>query len=66
MIDLAPVSARLAEEAAKLAIAHSLRGCDSIYVALAREFDDVLVTFDLEQYDRAKDAVRVLWPGEND
>jgi len=52
-----------AEESGRLAGALGLKGCDAVYVALAKEFDDVLVTFDREQYERAQGVVRVAWPG---
>ena len=52
----------LAGSSATIAAAQRIKGCDAIYVALAAELDDVLVTFDQEQADRAAPVVRVLVP----
>ena len=62
MIELVPVSVALARTASRLAREFGLRGCDSIYVALAQELDDVLVTFDEEQLRRGAAVVRVERP----
>jgi len=61
-LDLRVVTAALADRAAESALAMRLRGCDAIYVALARDLDDELVTFDQEQLERAAAAVRVVRP----
>lgn len=58
-----PISEDLALRAATIAATQRIKGCDAIYVALAAELDDVLVTFDQEQADRAAPVVRVLVPG---
>ncbi len=57
-----PVSLRLATSAAEMAGKLGIRGCDAIYVALAAELGDVLVSFDRQQLDRASSAVTVLRP----
>lgn len=59
---LHPVTRELATAAAELAVTHRLRGCDAVYVALARQFDDVLATFDEEQLPRSAAAIRVERP----
>lgn len=62
LFTLVPVTNEISRQAARLAIDHRLKGCDAIYVALAQQLDDVLVTFDAEQLERAPAAVRVLRP----
>ncbi len=57
-----PVTMALVLRAVANAQATRLRGCDSIYVALAQELDDVLVTFDEEQLRRGAAVVRVERP----
>lgn len=52
-IELLPVTAELAERAAGVAAECGIRGCDAIYVALARETRDELVTLDRQQLERA-------------
>jgi predicted nucleic acid-binding protein len=62
IVQLEAVTPDRARRAAELALRLSLRGCDAVYVALAQELDDVLVTFDEEQLARAGAAVTVLRP----
>lgn len=62
-LDLRPVSASLATTAAALAVRLGLKGCDAIYVALADELKDDLVTLDGEQLRRGGQVVRVVRPG---
>ena len=62
VFEIHPVSRDLAIRAADIARTVSLRGCDAIYVALARELDDVLVTLDDEQFVRGGRVVRVERP----
>jgi predicted nucleic acid-binding protein len=57
-----PVSEALAIRAAHVAADQRIKGCDAVYVALAAELDDVLVTFDLEQAEHAAPVVRVVVP----
>jgi predicted nucleic acid-binding protein len=49
----------LMHDAAHLAARLGLRGADSVYVAVACQLDLPLVTFDLDQSDRAKARVSV-------
>jgi predicted nucleic acid-binding protein len=60
--EISPVSAELGKRAADIARTAALRGCDAIYVALAQELDDVLVTLDDEQFRRGGRVVRVERP----
>jgi len=49
LIDLIPVTPKLAAEAAAIAADHQIRGCDAIYVALAQQMNDYLMTLDQQQ-----------------
>jgi len=49
----------LVRQAAKLAAELGLRGADSMYVAVARQLDLPLVTFDVDQHQRAKERIAV-------
>jgi predicted nucleic acid-binding protein len=49
----------LVREAASLAAKFGLRGADSVYVAVARQLDLSLVTFDADQRERAKACVTI-------
>lgn len=57
LINLIPVTPVLAERAAILAADCQLRGCDSIYVALAEQLSDELVTLDQQQLERGAAVV---------
>lgn len=59
-----PVDVDLAESAGDIALSQHLKGCDAIYVALARRLKVPLVTLDREQRDRAPADVEVLLPDE--
>ena len=52
----------LCNAAAEIAIRYSIKGCDAIYVALAQQLDEPLVTFDREQAERAAAVIRVIVP----
>jgi predicted nucleic acid-binding protein len=62
MIAYADVTTALAEEAAEIAAAFSIKGCDAVYVALARRLGQPLVTFDGEQLARGANVVEVIAP----
>lgn len=49
----------LIEEAAGLAADLGLRGADSVYVALAKQLGVPLLTFDVDQKERAKTTVEI-------
>lgn len=57
VVELVPVSVHLAGRAAVIAADHRLRGCDAVYVALADQWDDVLVTLDRQQLERGADLI---------
>jgi predicted nucleic acid-binding protein len=54
----------LAEEAARLAVEHRLRGADAVYAAVARRYGTTLVTRDQQQLGRLQAALPVLTPSE--
>jgi len=61
---LVVVDAALAGLAAGLAGRYSLRGADSLYVALAERAGFTLVTWDQEQLERAGDVTPAITPQE--
>jgi predicted nucleic acid-binding protein len=62
LIELIPVTQALAARAAKIAATQRIRGCDSIYVALAEHRGEILVTLDQQQLERAAEIVRAEKP----
>jgi len=54
----------LAQRAAQIAIAHRLRGADSIYVAVAEVFSATLITWDAEMAQRSLAIVPTCTPAE--
>lgn len=61
-MELFPVSPEVARSAARIAESQGIRGCDAIYVALALLLNDVLVTFDLQQANCAREINEVVVP----
>ena len=61
---LVPVDDVLARSAAGLAGRLRLRGADAIYIATAATLRQPLVTWDVEQRERAARVIVVLAPGE--
>jgi len=49
VIELIPVTLAIAKQAALIAAEHRIRGCDSVYVALADQLSDALVTLEKQQ-----------------
>lgn len=62
LIDLIPITPTLAERAAVIAADHQVRGCDAIYVALAEQLNDYLVTLDQQQFERGSMIVTTRKP----
>jgi predicted nucleic acid-binding protein len=62
IVELIPVTAALAARAAAIAADHRLRGCDAVYVALAHELKDSLVTLDRQQLERGAAVVAARRP----
>jgi len=52
VINLVPVTQALTERAAAIAADYQIRGCDAIYVALAEQLADRLITLDQQQLER--------------
>ena len=61
-IELIPVTPSLGEHAAKIAADHRIRGCDSVYVALAAHLNDHLITLDRQQLERSATIIPVDSP----
>jgi predicted nucleic acid-binding protein len=62
VIELIPVTLPIAERAARIAAEHRIRGCDAVYVALAEQLSEALVTLDLQQRERGAAVVAVRAP----
>jgi predicted nucleic acid-binding protein len=62
IIELVAVTPLLADRAAAIAADYRLRGCDAIYVALAAQLSDDLVTLDRQQLERAAAVITVREP----
>jgi len=62
VIDLIPVTLALAERATIIAADHRIRGCDAVYVALADQLSDCLVTLDRQQLERGAAIVTTREP----
>jgi predicted nucleic acid-binding protein len=62
VIQLIPVTLAVAERAALIAAEHRIRGCDAVYVALAAQLSDTLVTLDRQQLEREAALVTVRAP----
>ena len=62
VVELLPVTITLAERAAAIAADYRVRGCDAVYVALAEQFGDTLVTLDRQQFERGGVVVAVHQP----
>ncbi len=59
-----PIDDEISNLASKFAAKNKLRGCDSIYVAVAYLFNVRLITLDNQQKERAAGIVEVLAPKE--
>ena len=62
VIELVPITLALAEQAAVIAGDYRIRGCDAIYVALASQLEDCLITLDQQQLERAAAIVDIRKP----
>ena len=52
----------LALRAAEIAIENRLRGADAVYVAVARDYDAILVSWDEEMLERCPESVLAMSP----
>jgi predicted nucleic acid-binding protein len=62
LIELMPVTLTMAEQPAEIAAEHRIRSCDAVYVALAEQLGDALVTLDRQQLERGAARVSVRAP----
>lgn len=62
MVELIPVTVAMAVQAATIAADYGIRGCDAIYVALAVQQEDGLVTLDRQQLERGAAIVAACEP----
>ena len=59
-----PVEHTLGDLAAEIAAEHQIRGCDAVYVALARQRDAILITLDRQQRERVPKHIIARSPAE--
>jgi predicted nucleic acid-binding protein len=62
LIHLHPVSIALAESAGRIAAERQVRGCDAVYIALAQQLNQPLVTLDRQQARRSSSMIQVIEP----
>ncbi len=62
IIQLIPISLPLARSAGRIAAEQRIRGCDAVYVALAANTGESLVTWDHQQKDRGAELVITRTP----
>ncbi len=62
VVELVPVAPPMAERAADIAIDHRIRGADALYVALAENRRDELVTLDRQQLERGAAVIPTRRP----
>jgi len=63
-VRLVAVTESLADQAAAVAARCRVRGCDAVYLALARETGAPLVTLDRQQLERGRAMAQTLTPEE--
>lgn len=62
-IELYPLTGARSEAAADLAAITGVRGADAVYLALAKELEEPLITLDRQQLERGKGLISVKKPG---
>lgn len=62
LIELTPISLALAQRAAEIAADYKIRGCDAVFVALAEQLGEELVTLDNEQLTRSTAVITTKRP----
>ncbi len=62
IVALYSVTLVMAERAAEIAADYQIRGCDAVYVALAEQLGEALVTLDSQQLTRSTAVVPVRRP----
>lgn len=63
-LGLEPLSHDRGIRAAEIAADCGLRGPDAVYLALAEETGEPLITFDREQAERGAGVAEIEWPGD--
>ena len=63
-LTLVPLDETLAIAAAELAARHRLRGADSVYAAVAKQYQTTLVTNDRQQLERLFGILPVMQPAQ--
>ena len=61
-VKLIHIDKQIARKASQLAAQYALRGADSIYAAVAKQFNCVLISLDNEHLTRLKDFLNVQTP----
>ena len=59
---LVPVSSMMARRAAELSLELGLHGCDAVYVALAEQRGEPLISLDRRQLERARGVIEAREP----
>jgi len=62
LVELIPLTVERARQAAAVAVATGVRGADAVYLDLARERGDVLISLDRQQLERGAAVARVEQP----
>lgn len=62
IIEIIPIPRSLARRAATIAIENRIRGCDSLYVALAEQESTYLITLDHQQLERGARVITTRSP----
>jgi predicted nucleic acid-binding protein len=62
VIELAAITPAMAERAAAIAADHRIRGCDAIYIALAEQLGDDLITLNRQQLERGAAVITTRRP----
>jgi len=62
IIHLLPITPKLATRAAAIAADYQIRGCDAIYIALAEQSGDYLITLDQQQFERGAAVITTRKP----
>jgi len=62
--EFVPIEHTLGNLAASLAARYKIRGCDAVYIALAKQRDATLITLDLQQRERVPATIIARSPAE--
>lgn len=62
VIEIVSITQVVAQQAARIAAEHRIRGCDAVYVALADQTGSELITLDRQQIERSANIVKVRKP----